>query len=119
MTAKTILMQMHHKARFFEQLNKHLVLVIQTPLLRYIRREFCFEHISTSRLGDPIHIFSYDIKEKLNGKIELFLDTRLSTDATGVASCLGSRGQNNVTLERLISSLEQKLCDKYRLTLSL
>ena len=32
MTAKNILVQMHHKAQTFENLNKHLVLIIQKPL---------------------------------------------------------------------------------------
>ena len=35
MTAKTILVQLHHKIQTFEALNKHLVLVIQDFLLEY------------------------------------------------------------------------------------
>ena len=46
MTAKTILVQMHHKARTFEAMNKLLVLVVQEPLLAYMKREFEFSHLS-------------------------------------------------------------------------
>lgn len=45
MTAKTILVQLHHKISTFESLNKHLVLVIQDCLLDYIKKEFSFSHI--------------------------------------------------------------------------
>ena len=37
MTAKTILVQLHHKIDTFESINKHLVLVIQDHLLEYIK----------------------------------------------------------------------------------
>lgn len=37
MTAKTILVQLHHKINTFESLNKHLVLVSQDCLLDYIK----------------------------------------------------------------------------------
>jgi hypothetical protein len=36
MTAKTILIQIHHKITTFENLNKHLVLVVQDCLLGYL-----------------------------------------------------------------------------------
>lgn len=38
MTAKTILIQMHHKAETFEYLNKHLALIIQKPTSVTVRR---------------------------------------------------------------------------------
>ena len=63
MTAKTILIQMHHKSETFEYLNKHLVLIIQKPFFDYINREFSFSHIQGARIGDPVHIHSYDFKE--------------------------------------------------------
>ena len=40
MTAKTILVQMHHKVQTFEHVNKKLVLVVQDCLLDYMKREF-------------------------------------------------------------------------------
>jgi hypothetical protein len=47
MTAKTILMQLHHKIHTFEHLSKHLVLVAQDCLIEYMQREFSFEHIQS------------------------------------------------------------------------
>jgi Restriction endonuclease NotI len=38
MTAKTILVQLHHKIQTFENISKHLVLVVQDRLLAYILR---------------------------------------------------------------------------------
>ena len=54
MTAKTILMQLHHKIATFEHFNKHLALVTQDRLLQYMEKEFSFAHIKRSALmGDP------------------------------------------------------------------
>jgi hypothetical protein len=44
MTAKTILVQMHHKIKTFEHVNKRLVLVTQDKLLGYMTKEFNFGH---------------------------------------------------------------------------
>ena len=48
MTAKTILVQMHHKIQTFEHVNKRLVLVTQDRLLEYMTREFNFGHLKRS-----------------------------------------------------------------------
>lgn len=117
MTAKTILVQMHHKAQTFENVNKHLVLIIQKPLYEYIRREFSFSHIEGVRIGDSVHLHSYDFVEENSG-LHLTLDTRVSTDTNGVAECLGLNAEANVELEDIIALLETKLKDEYRLTLT-
>lgn len=116
MTAKTILVQMHHKAQTFENLNKHLVLIIQKPLYEYMRKEFSFSHIQGVRVGDAVHFHSYDVVEEDNG-LHLALDTRVSTDTNGVAECLGLNAEANVELKDIIALLESKLLDEYRLTL--
>lgn len=111
MTAKTILIQMHHKSETFENLNKHLVLIIQKPLFDYINREFQFSHIQGARIGDPVHIHAYDFKETSN-RLKLSLFTRISTDSNGIAKSLGLNAQPKVQLEELIATLEQKLSDE-------
>ena len=116
MTAKTILVQMHHKAQTFENLNKHLVLIIQKPLYEYMRKEFSFSHIQGVRVGDAVHFHSYDVVEEDNG-LHLALDTRVSTDTNGVAECLGLNAEANVELKDIIALLASKLLDEYRLTL--
>ncbi len=45
MTAKTILVQMHHKIETFEHVNKKLVLVTQDRLLAYMSSEFDFAYL--------------------------------------------------------------------------
>jgi hypothetical protein len=114
MTLKTILIQMHHKSETFENLNKHFVLIIQEPLLRKMKSDFDFSDIEGVRLGDPVHIHSYDFKEK-DGQMHLELKTRLSTDSAGVAKCLGLNAKKKVELEDLIRILEPKLTGDHRL----
>ena len=48
MTAKTILVQLHHKVVTFEAVNKHLVLVVQNHMLEYMESQFKFDHIASS-----------------------------------------------------------------------
>ena len=116
MTAKTILIQMHHKSETFEYLNKHLVLIIQKPFYDYISRHFSFSHIQGARIGDPVHIHAYDFKETAD-RLKLSLYTRISTDSNGIAKCLGLNAQPKVVLEELLATLEQKLSDEYRLSI--
>ena len=114
MTTKTILMQMHHKSETFEYINKHLVLIVQDPLLNYMKKEFSFDHISGVRLGDPVHIHSYGVKNE-NDSIKLELNTRLSTDALGIAKSLNLNVNPKVELAEIIELLEDRLSDDNRL----
>lgn len=116
MTAKTILVQLHHKVRTFEGLNKHLALVIQDRLLEYMKREFSFAHVRPARLGDPMQIHSYRLKSKGN-ELRLELAERLSTDADGITKCLGLRAEANMELAQVVAYLESKLSKDTLLTL--
>ena len=117
MTAKTILVQMHHKARTFESMNKHLVLVVQEPFLAYMKREFEFCHLSgkTAKLGDAVHIHSYRFESK--SKLRLEMKTRLSTDANGIGRCLGLSADPKMEMDAIIALIEPKLTDDNRLLL--
>jgi hypothetical protein len=108
MTAKTILVQLHHKIETFEHVGKHLVLVAQDHLISYMRREFSFAHLEQARIGDPMHFHSYELVEA-NGRLQLQLAERWSTDREGIARCLGLQVQANVELEELVKQLEAKL----------
>jgi hypothetical protein len=111
MTAKTILVQLHHKIDTFEGINKHLVLVIQDHLLEYIQSEFAFDHINTHPLvGDAMHIHSYKLSKEDNG-YKLVLDTRYSTDSNGVAKLLGLNANANIGFEEIATILESKISD--------
>jgi hypothetical protein len=55
MTAKTTLVQLHHKIETFEHVNKHLVLAVQSDLLEYMESAFSFDHVTDARIGDSMH----------------------------------------------------------------
>jgi len=117
MTAKTILVQMHHKITTFENLNKHLVLVLQDCLMNYMKKEFSFEHIATvPKIGDSFHFHSYQLLVNKD-KYRLSLLERTSTDADGIARCLGLKAEANVELEVILKVLESKISEKTLLKL--
>lgn len=108
MTAKTILVQLHHKIQTFEHFNKHLALVVQDHFFDYICREFKFGHLQVGRLGDPMHIHSYNFKE-IDERFHLEMDSRYSTDSAGIAECLGIQAETRVELEIAIAELEKRV----------
>lgn len=114
MTAKTILVQMHHKAATFATINRHLVLVIQDPLLNYMRREFNFDHFADpGDVVDTVHFHSYGMQPLGSGQLRsgLSLSTRISTDVAGVERCLGLKSEaaikETVLLERISAKLTE------------
>ncbi|HEV2969591.1 MAG TPA: NotI family restriction endonuclease [Pirellulales bacterium] len=116
MTAKTILVQLHHKVDTLEHIGKHLALVIQDCLLEYLQSQFNFAHLTNVRVGDTMHIHSYKMEEG-DGEFKIQLDTRLSTDAAGVAECLGIQAETKIELEAIVAELEKKISAKTRLTI--
>jgi hypothetical protein len=117
MTAKTILLQLHHKVETFEHANKHLVLVIQNHFLDDIRQKFQFEHLNNARLGDSMHFHSYKLSQTEHGSFRLNLESRFSTDANGITMCLGLQADSKVELEKIITFLESKITQDTVLTL--
>lgn len=111
MTAKTILVQLHHKIDTFENLNKHLVLVIQDHLLNYIKNEFAFDHVNTQPLiGDSMHIHSYKL-QKNKTDYKLVLESRYSTDSNGISKLLGLNANANLGFDEIARILEAKISD--------
>lgn len=111
MTAKTILVQLHHKITTFENINKHLVLVVQDCLLDYIRKEFSFDHVSSQPLlGDSMHFHSYNLKKDA-GNYRLTLGSRYSTDSNGISKLLGLNADANLKFEEIALILEPKISD--------
>lgn len=108
MTAKTTLVQLHHKISTFEHLGKHLVLIMQDRLLEYMRREFAFGGITGVRGGDPMHFHAYDLSSEA-GTYTLGLVERISTDANGIAACLGLKSSPKVELVAILDQIEAKL----------
>jgi hypothetical protein len=110
MTAKTILVQMHHKIQTFEHVNKKLVLVMQDKLLKYMSKEFKFAHLKNPAvLGDSMHLHAYRMQKQKNNAFRLTLDARLSTDAEGISHCLGLQAEARVELDEIIEALQEKI----------
>ncbi|HUY88228.1 MAG TPA: NotI family restriction endonuclease [Pirellulales bacterium] len=109
MTAKTILVQLHHKIQTFQHVSKHLVLIAQDCLFAYMRNEFSFGHVEQARLGDPMHFHLYSLEENDQRETRMQLRERWSTDAGGIAKCLGLQGEANVELEDILLQIEAKI----------
>ena len=115
MTAKTILVQIHHKIQTFESVNRKLVLVIQDQLLEYMQHEFNFNDVNEPALvGDSMHIHAYKADGRQHG-FQLNLGRRLSTTAAGVAQCLELQAEPNLELNDIFRALEEKMSDQTRL----
>lgn len=114
MTAKTILVQLHHKVETFSALQKHLVLVVQDVLLDYIRKEFATSHLETdARVGDPMHFHAYKVD---SGSLQL--SSRLSTDVEGVASALNRKNSASPSLANITTTLERRIGPATRLVIA-
>lgn len=112
MTAKTTLVQLHHKVRTFEHLSKHLVLVAQDHLVNYMKRDFDFSEFNEpARLGDPMHIHSYGYTiSDVTTSIELA--ERMSSDSLGLATSLGLKAEAKIELQVIIDKLEKRISDQ-------
>lgn len=110
MSAKTILMQLHHKLQTFETIHKHLVVVIQDNFLGYMQREFRFGHLGEAKNEDSLHLHGYGLgPEKAGDVLRLKLLHRLSTDAAGLATALELQADQGVELAEIVAMLESKL----------
>lgn len=110
MTAKTILVQMHHKVQTFEHVHKKLVLVIQDKLLVYMTKEFKFDHLKNpAAIGDSMHLHAYRMGRATSGDFRLSMVTRLSTDANGIGTCLGLQAEARIELDKIIAALQAKI----------
>lgn len=116
MTAKTTLVQLHHKIETFEALGKHLVLVLQDHLLNYMQREFEFEQVQGAKIGHAMHFHAYTLQARENHYM-LTLSQRLSTDTNGVALALGLKASSHIELETLREILHRKISPQTRFIL--
>lgn len=109
MTAKTILVQLHHKVETFESLGKHIVLAMQDVLLDYMMREFKFAHIRSAKTGHSLHFHSYSFEQVDSLDWKLRLSSRLSTDMLGMSVALGLQAPARVELESIMAKLQSKI----------
>lgn len=109
MTAKTILIQLHHKIETFEHLGKHLVLVTQDCLLDYMRREFSFEKIESAKIGHALHFHPYSLEKNMDNTFQMDLKERMSTNSEGLAYCLGLQAEANIELTEILEKIESRI----------
>ena len=116
MTAKTILVQLHHKIETFEHLGKHLVLVLQDHLFTYISQQFNLERLGAASIGNPLQIHVYGLVED-DHEYRLSLTNRYSTDTEGLAAFLGLQVSPKMELQAIVAELERKLSRKTLFTI--
>ena len=95
-------------------IGKHLVVVMQDCLLRYLEKEFNFGHIHRQPLiGDTVHFHAYRLgMENVTSKNPLALASRCSTDSVGVATCLGLQSDAKVELDDILARLSSKISEQ-------
>jgi hypothetical protein len=108
MSAKTILIQMHHKAKSFENLGKKLVLVLQQQFWDYVSRQFQTTHIRETRVEDSGHFHIYTCIE-LDGKFRLVLLDLKSTSASGIERMLSLGKGMDISEQEVIQRIKAKL----------
>jgi hypothetical protein len=81
-----------------------------------MKKEFSFEHIREAKLGDSMHFHAYALNEVRN-QPRLCFSSSISTDANGIATCLGLNVSPSVELETIISTLQAKISEKTLLTI--
>lgn len=113
MTAKTILIQLLHKVDTFEHLSKHIVLAIQDCFIKYLRREFSFDHLNIARSEDSAHLHIYSLESK-NGEYNILLEERYSTDAAGISASLGLQVESKIDLDLILEDIQQKMSAQTR-----
>lgn len=116
MTSKTILSQFKHKVPTFENLNRHLVLVVQDVLVEYLDRNYQTDHFATpADLTDTVHFHAYGYGDFSDGTTPpLKLVKRMSTDLAGAELMLSMRSDFAVVETKMLEELTSKIGPRTR-----
>lgn len=114
MSAKTILMQMLHKADSFQGLGKKLVLVAQTQFFNYLSREFKTGHLRSANSEDTVHFHIYDTV-LLNSELHLALRERKSTSVEGIATMLVLGREAEIAPQEVLDRISAKMASARRI----
>lgn len=107
MTAKTILIQIHHKIETFESLGQKFVLVLQNDLMSYMTKAFSFGHLSeVPQKSDSMYFHSYALDEK-DGSLSL--DLVRTTNRAGIATALNLGANAEMKPEELVRKIQSKM----------
>jgi hypothetical protein len=112
MNAKTILIQLHHKAPIFAEHGKKLLLVVQDAFLDKLRGDFNFEDYREANMEDVLHIHAYRLvysRGKDDGSFRMELTDRISAGLEGIEKSLAAvEGGELPTLEEFSQRLVEK-----------
>lgn len=108
MSAKTILIQMSHKAGTFEDLGKKLVLVVQDEFLEYIKRNFAAGHLRRADDSDPVRIHGYECVA-FGDALSITQKRAMSTSASGVDKMLKLGASHSVSDEEMKKKIESRM----------
>ncbi len=111
MTAKTVLVQIHHKLETLELLNKKMVLVLQDVFYEYLIREFSAANLREADSGDAAHFHVYSVGKAGNGAFSIELAVRQSTTTIGIEQMLGLRRSAHIPEEDLLARIQAKISD--------
>lgn len=107
MTAKTTLVQLHHKIETFESLDRRLVLVLQDHLLEYMTREFSFGHLADpAKDSDSMHFHAYSLDERNSS---LVLASTRSTNGAGIATALSLGASAEMKPDELFKKIRARM----------
>ncbi len=117
MTAKTILVQMHHKVETLELLGKKLVLIIQDVFYDYITQEFSVSVLQDAEAAHSAHFHVYRMDREETGAFSIELIARHSTTAIGIEQMLGRKRDANLPEDALLARLRSKMSERTLLTI--
>lgn len=108
MSAKTILVQLHHKVETFEHVGRYFVLVLQDHFLNEMVKSFSFGHVGEAKLGNHMHFHAYSLTQTPT-EYRLELASRRSTDSQGVGTLLGNASEAKIELQAIFDILQEKI----------
>jgi len=109
MTAKTILVQMHHKAQTLDTLGKKLVLVVQDCLYTYMSAEFNTSRVRAAERADSVHFQVYSVNRRDHGRFGMTLRSHYSTTPAGIEVMLGASRSNEISESDMRARLKLKM----------
>jgi len=117
MTAKTIMIQLHHKAETLELLHKKLVVVVQDNLYRYMNQKLDTSVVREANAADTVQFHVYTLHSAPQAPLLLELAARYSTTPEGIAVMLGAKKSAFIAEADLLARLEPRLGDRTLLTI--
>jgi hypothetical protein len=116
MSAKTILVQLHHKVATFEHVGRYFVLVVQDHFMTEMIKSFSFDHVGEAKLGNHMHFHAYSLMQTAT-EYRLELAMRKSTDSQGVQTLLGNASEAKIELQAIFDILQEKIAKSSASTL--